>query len=157
MTKNWIPSKISCWKAANKGQGGGWGVYVVDDRDRLRNVGTQTGRSPCSMLALIHSTYGNPRMSRMMERLIQNPYLTTPSGDIHEWVPSCGCRMRKRSVSQRVAMLSAKALRPWEVPEIGAQDMRVTSRAGTTHVLVVMDKTSKFPCAEPCHHRRHGG
>lgn len=83
-----------------------------------------------------------------MELLNQNPYRNTRTRDVHEWVLSCGCRRRKISVSQRVAMLSAKVLRPWEIPERVAQDMRVTSSAGIIHVLVVMDKSNKFPCAE---------
>ena len=57
---------------------------------------------------------------------------------------SCGWRRLKRSTSQRVAMLPARFLKPWEVLEMDIQDMGAKSEAGNKHLLVIVDRPSKF-------------
>ena len=62
---------------------------------------------------------------------------------------SCGCRRLKRSTSQRVTMLPARFLKPWEVLEMDIHDMGARSEAGNKHLLVVVDRASKFLFACP--------
>ena len=62
---------------------------------------------------------------------------------------SCGCRRLKGSTSQRVTMLPARFLKPWEVLEMGIHDMGARSEARNKHVLVVVDRASKFLFAYP--------
>ena len=57
---------------------------------------------------------------------------------------SCGCRRKKRSRSQRIAMLPARFLEPWEVLEVDLQRFPNTSEAGNEYLLLVVDKASKF-------------
>ena len=57
---------------------------------------------------------------------------------------SCGCRRLKRSTSQRVTMLPARFLKPWEVLEMDIHDMGARSEAGNKHILVLVDRASKF-------------
>ena len=68
--------------------------------------------------------------------------------DAREYLLSCGCRRRKRSRSQQLAMLPARFLEPWEVLEVDLQKFPNTSEAGNEYLLVV-DKASKFPFAYP--------
>ena len=62
---------------------------------------------------------------------------------------SCGCRKLKRSTIQRVAMLSARFLKPWEVLEMDIHDMGARSEAGNKHLLVLVNRSSKFMFAYP--------
>ena len=62
---------------------------------------------------------------------------------------SCGCRRLKRSTSQRVAMLPARFLKPWEALEMGIHGMGARPEAGNKHLLVIVDRASKFLFAYP--------
>ena len=62
---------------------------------------------------------------------------------------SCGCRRLKRSTSQRVAMLPARFLKPWEVFEIDIHDVGARSAAGNKRILVKVDRARKFLFAYP--------
>ena len=57
---------------------------------------------------------------------------------------SCGCRRLKKSTSQRVAMLPARFLQPWEVLEENIHDMGARSEAGNKHLFVVGDSAGKL-------------
>ena len=57
---------------------------------------------------------------------------------------SCGCRRLKKSTSQRVAMLPARFLQPWEVLEMDIHDMGARSEAGNKHLFVMGDRAGKF-------------
>ena len=57
---------------------------------------------------------------------------------------SCGCQRLKRSTSQRDAMLPARFLKPWEVLEMDIHDMGARSEGGNKHLLVIVDRVSKF-------------
>ena len=52
--------------------------------------------------------------------------------------------MINRSTNQRVAMLSARFVKSWEVLEMDTHNMGVRSEAGNKYLLVVMDRSSKF-------------
>ena len=69
--------------------------------------------------------------------------------DAREYVLSCGCRRRKRSRSQHLAMLPARFLEPSEVLEVDLQKVPNTSEAGNEYLLLGIDKASKFPFAYP--------
>ena len=69
--------------------------------------------------------------------------------DVRDYVLSCGCRRLKRSTSQRVAMLPPRFLKPWEVLEMDIHDMGARSEAGSKHLLVIVDRASKFLFVNP--------
>ena len=69
--------------------------------------------------------------------------------DVREYVLSCGCRRRKRANSQRIGMMPARFLRPWEVLEMDIQDLKQESQDGNRYLLVVVDRASKFLFAYP--------
>ena len=54
-----------------------------------------------------------------------------------------------RFTSQRVAMLPARFLKPWEVLEIDIHYMRARSEPGNEYLLVIVDRASKFLVAYP--------
>ena len=62
---------------------------------------------------------------------------------------SCGCRRFKRSTSQRGAMLPARFLQPWEVLEMNIHDMGAISEPENKHLLIKVDRVSKFLLAYP--------
>ena len=57
---------------------------------------------------------------------------------------SCRCRRLKRSTGQRVAMLPARFLKPWEVLEMDIYDMGARSEAENKHLFVIVDRASKI-------------
>ena len=50
---------------------------------------------------------------------------------------------------KRIDTLSARFLQAWEVLEIDIHDMGARSEAGNKHLLVIVDRASKFPFAYP--------
>ena len=101
------------------------------------------------ILVLVHTTYGHPGVARTTELAQRKYHRTSLKGDIRNYVLSCGCRRRKRSTSQRVAMLPARFLQPWEVLEMNIHDMGARLEAGNKHLLIVVDRASKFRFAYP--------
>ena len=69
---------------------------------------------------------------------------------------SCGCRRLKRSTSQRITMLPARVLKPWEVLERDIHDVGARSEAGNKHLLVLVDRASKFLFAYPLPNKTAG-
>lgn len=69
--------------------------------------------------------------------------------DTREYVLSCGCRRKKRSRSQRVAMLPARFLQPSEVLDKDFRSGAHTSAEGNKYLLLVVDKVSRFLFAYP--------
>ena len=101
------------------------------------------------VLALVHSAYGHPGVARTL-LLIKGKYgWPTVAQDVREYVLSCGCRKRKRARSQRVVIMPARLLWPWEVLEMDLQDTKQVSSAGNRDLLVVVDWASRFPFAYP--------
>ena len=77
-------------------------------------------------------------------------YHWTPlKSDVRDYVISCGCRRLRKSTSQRVAMLPARFLEPWEVLEMDTHGMGARSEAGNKYFMVVVDIASKFMFANP--------
>ena len=74
---------------------------------------------------------------------------TSLKNDVRNYVLSCGFRRLKRSTSQRVAMLPARFPKPWEVREMDIHDMGARSEAWNKHLLVIVNRTSKFLFAYP--------
>ena len=101
------------------------------------------------ILALVHTTYGHPGVARTTELTQRKYHWTSLIGDIRNYVLSCGCRRLKRSTSQRVAMLPARFLKPWEVLEMDIHGMGARSEAGNKHLLVAVYRASKFRFAYP--------
>lgn len=58
---------------------------------------------------------------------------------------------RKLANNQRVATMPARFLWPWEVVEMGIQDMKEESHreTGTWYILMVVDRASKFLFSYP--------
>ena len=132
-------------EAGNRGAGGG--EYVMDDNGllwvaplgKVPRLAVPQSLVP-EIMALAHSTYGRPGTARTTALISRRYCWPTLIRDVRDYVLSCGCRRRKRSASQRVAMLPARFLRPGEVLEVDIQDMGVKSDAGNKVVLVVVDK-----------------
>ena len=101
------------------------------------------------VLALVHSTLGHPGVARTTLLVRGKCNWPTLIKDMRGYVLSCGCRRRKRTSSQRVAMMPARFLRPWEVLEMDIQDLIQESQEGNRYLLVVVDRTSKFMFAHP--------
>ena len=98
-------------------------------------------------MAVAHSTYGHPGTARTTALVSRWYCWPTLIRDVRGDVLSCGLRRRKRSGSQRVAMLLSRFLRPGEVLKVDIQDMAVKSDAGNKVLLVAVDKASKFSLA----------
>ena len=130
--------------------------YILDDNDLLWNA--PPGGEPKlaipralvpGVLALVHSTYGHPGVARTLLLTRAKYWWPSMARDVREYVLSCGCRRRKRAWSQRVAMMPARLLWPWEVLEMDLQGMKKVSSAGNRYLLVVVDRASRFLFAYP--------
>ena len=64
------------------------------------------------ILALVHTTYGYPGVSRATELMRRKYHWTSLKSDVRDYVVSCGCQRLKRSTSQRFAMLPACFFKP---------------------------------------------
>ena len=96
------------------------------------------------VLAFVHTTYGHPGVARTTELTQRKYHWTSLKSDVREYVLSCGCRRLKRSTSQRAAMLPASFIKLWEVLEMDIHDMGARSETGNRHLLVIVDRASKF-------------
>ena len=137
-------------EAGNRGAGGG--EYVMDDDGLLWVAPRRLAVSQSlirGIIALAHRTYGRPGTARTTALTSGRYCWPTLIRDVRDYVFSCGCRCRKRSASQRVAMLPARFLRPGEELEVDIQDMGVKSDAGNKVLLVAVDKASKLLFAFP--------
>ena len=101
------------------------------------------------LLALVHCQHGQPRVTRTLSLLRDRFYWPGVCRDTRDYVLSCGCRRRKRSRSQRRAMLPTRFLEPEEVLEVNLQRFPNTSHDGIEYLLLMVDKASKFPFAYP--------
>ena len=132
------------------------GEYLTDD-DRLLWYAPPGSilrlAIPCSLvsgiLALVHTTFGHRGVARTTDLMQRKYHWTSLKSDFRDYVLSWGCRGLKRSTSQRVAMLPARFLKPWEVLEMDIHDMAARSETGNRHLLVIVDRTSKFLFAYP--------
>ena len=104
-------------------------------------------------LAFVHTTYGHPGVARTAELTQGKYHWTSLKSDVRDYVLSCGCRRLKRSTSQRVIMLPVRFFKPWEVLEMDIHDMRARSETGNRHLLVIVDRASKFLFSYPIHNK----
>ena len=140
----------------NLGNGGTGGQYVTDDNELLwyappgfmLRLGIPRSLVP-GILALVHTTHDHPGVARTTELMQRKYHWTSLKIDVRDYVLSCGCRRLKRSTSQRVTMLPPRFLKPWEVLEIDIYDMGARSEAGNKHLLVIVDRVSRFLFAYP--------
>ena len=96
------------------------------------------------LLALVHCQHGHPGVGRTLSLLRDRFHWPGMCRDARDYVLSCGCRRRKRSRSQRIAMLPARYLEPWGVLEMDLQRIPNTSDAGNEYLLLGIDKASRF-------------
>ena len=68
-----------------------------------------------------------------------------------------GLNGRKRSSSQKLALLPSRAVEPWEALEVDLLRIGTTSLAGNECILPAVDKASKFPFAFPTPSKRAEG
>jgi len=69
--------------------------------------------------------------------------------NVREYVLSCGWRRCKRSSSQQVVLLPARAVEPWEVLKKELLRIGWTSLSGNDYLLLAVDEASKFSFAFP--------
>ena len=141
-------------EAGNRGSGGGEdvmddnGLLWVAPLGKVPRLAVPQSLDPGNR-ALAHSTYRHPGTARTTALISRRYCWPTLIKDVRDYVLSFGCRRRKRSTSQRVAMLPSRFLQPGEVLEVDIQDMGVKSDAGNKVLLVAVDKASKFLFALP--------
>ena len=151
-------------KVRDLNNGGTGGEYVTDDEGLLwyappgsiLRLAIPRSLVP-GVLAFVHTTYGHPGVARTTELTRRKYHWTSLKSDVRDYVLSCGCRRLKRSTSQRVAMLPARFLKPWEVLEMDIHDMGARSEAGNRLLLVVVDRASKFLFAYPLPNKKAEG
>ena len=101
------------------------------------------------LLALVHCQYGHPGVTRTLSLLRDRWHGPGMCRDTRGYVLPCRCRRRKRSRSQRRAMLPTRLLEPEEMLEVNVQRFPNTPDAGIEYLLLVVNKASKFPFAYP--------
>ena len=124
-------------KVRDLNNGGTGGEYVTDDDGLLwyappgsiLRLAIPRSLVP-GVLAFVHTTYGHPGVARTTELTQGKYYWASLKSDVRNYVLSCGFRRLKRSTSQRIAMLPARFLKPWEVLEMDIHDMGARSEAG---------------------------
>lgn len=97
----------------------------------------------------VHAMHEYPGVAATLVLSRERLLWLTMSRYLREYVPSCRCRMRKRSISQQIAMLPGCAIQPWEVIKIGPMCVGVESLSGNIYLLLVVDKASRFPFSYP--------
>ena len=84
------------------------------------------------LLALVHCQHGRPRIAWTLSILRDRFHWPGMCRGTRKYVLSFGCRRRKRSRSQHMAILTARFLTPWEVLEVNLQRFPNTSEAGNS-------------------------
>ena len=134
-------------KVGDLNNGGTGGEYVTDDDGLLwyapsgsiLRLAIPRSLVP-GVLAFVHTTYGHPGVARTTELMQGKYHWTSLKIDV---------RRLKKSTNQCIAMLPARFLKPWEVLEMDIHDMGARSEAGNQHLLVIVDRASKFLFAYP--------
>lgn len=108
---------------------------------------------PCrlvpDLLALVHCQHGHPGVGKTLAILRDRFHWPGICRDARDYVLARGCRRKKRSCSQRIAMLPARCLESWEVLEVDLQQIPSASDMGNEYLLMVVDKAPLFPFAYP--------
>ena len=98
-------------------------------------------------LALVHTLHGHAGVGATFALVRSHFHWPTIARDTRLYVASCECNRRKRSRSQKIATIPGRAVEPWETLEVDVLFMGTTSRTGNKHILLVVDRASRFPFA----------
>ena len=136
--------------------------YLVDDQDsvwyEVEQRGITARRTPVlavpgvsvdDLLALVHCQNEHPGIGRTFLLLHDRFHQAGMRRDAKEYILPCGCRHRKRTRCQHIAMLRARYLEPWEVLKVDLLRITNTSETDKEYLLLVVDKASRFPFAHP--------
>ena len=138
--------------------------YMLDDRDFIW-YSTKETREPTlaipramvpELLALIRYLHGHSGVASTLALTRERFFWPTMVRDVREYVLSCGCRRRKRSNNQQLALLPARAVEPWEILEVDLLRKGTISLAGNEYILLAVDKASKFLFAFPIPTKKAG-
>ena len=130
---------------------------MLDDRDLIWYATNDTTKSTLAILcalvpeplALIYHLHGYPGVASTLAPTRERFHWPTVVRNVREYVLSCRCSRRKRSSSQQLALLLARAVEPWEVLELYLLRIGITSLAGNECIQLAVDKASKFHFAFP--------
>ena len=130
--------------------------YLIDERNLVwytPNDSKPVLAVPRSMvpelLALVHTLHGHAGGGATPALVRSHFHWPTIVRDTRLYVASCGCNRQKRSRSQKIATMTGRAVEPWETLEVDILSMGTTSRTGNKHILLVVDRASRFPFAVP--------
>ena len=101
------------------------------------------------LLALVHTLHGHAGVGATLALVRSHFHWPTIARDTRLYVASCGSNRRKRSRSQKIATMPGRAVEPWETLEVDILSMGTTSRTGNKHILLAVDRASRFPFAFP--------
>ena len=126
--------------------------YLIDEKEQVRytlDSNKPVLTVPCSMVsdyfALVHTLHGHAGIGAALALICDHFHWPANARDTRLHVLSCGCNRRKRSRSQKFFTMPGRAVEPWETVEVDIFSMGTTSRAGNKYVLLVVDRTSRFP------------
>lgn len=100
--------------------------YFLDDGELLWHSAAAKGkpvlaihrRLVSDLISLAYATHDHPSVTSTLALLRVRFHWPTITRNVREYVLSCGCRSRRHSTNQRIAMLSVHATQSWEVLEI---------------------------------------
>ena len=131
--------------------------YLLDDQDlvwyeveqsgilaRRTSAVVVPGVLVAYVLALVHCQHEHPGVGKTISQLRDRFHWPEMCRDAREYVLLWGCRRKKRARSQRLAMLPARYLEPWEVLEVDFLRIPNTSETGSEYLLLIVDKASRF-------------
>ena len=101
------------------------------------------------LLALVHTLHGHAGVGATLALVRSHFHWPTIARDTRLYVASRGCNRRKRSRSQKIPTMPGRAVEPWETLEVDILSMGTTSWTGNKHILLVVDRASRFPFAFP--------
>ena len=101
------------------------------------------------VLALVHTLHGHVGVGATLALVRDRFHWPSVVKDTRQYVLSCSCRRRKRANSRKLAMTPVRAVDPWEELEIDLLTIDTTSRSNNKHILLVVDRASKFPFGFP--------
>ena len=128
------------------------GRYLIDEKEQVwytPDSNKPVLTVPCSMVSelvvLVHTLQGHAGIGTALALIRDRFHWPENARDTRLHVSSCGCNRRKRSRSQKIVTMPGRAVEPWETLEVDIFSMETTSRAGNKYVLLVVDRTSRFP------------
>ena len=101
------------------------------------------------LLALVHTLHGHAGVGATLALVRSHFHWPTIVRNTRLYVASCACNRRKRSRSQKIATMPGRAVEPWVTLEVDILSMGTASRTGNKHILLEVDRASRFPFAFP--------